>query len=188
TFDEAVTGFELGDIEVDNGTVGDFSGSGAVYTANITPVANGAVTVNVRSEERRVGRGNENTEAEEFSIEYDGTQPGVVISSSAGASTNISPIPITITFDEAVTGFELGDIEVDNGTVGDFSGSGAVYTANITPDANGAVTVNVAADVATDGSGNGNTASQFRIAYNDVPPADYNVVRSEARRVCYARV
>src|SRR5690606_39672783 len=148
----------------------------------------GAITVNVAAGVATDGSGNENTEAEEFSIEYDGTQPGVVISSSAGPSTKISPFPRTWSLDVAATGFELGDIEVDNGTVGDFSGSGAVYTANITPDANGAVTVNVAADVATDGSGNGNTASQFRIAYNDVPPADYNVVRSEARRVCYARV
>ncbi|SDH59386.1 IPT/TIG domain-containing protein, partial [Pedobacter terrae] len=99
----------------------------------------------------------------------DSQRPSVVISSTAGASggsTGTSPIPFTVTFSESVTGFVAGDITPGNATITGFSGSGTTYTFNATPTANGAVTVNVAANVAQDAAGNGNTAaSQFSITY-----------------------
>ncbi len=86
----------------------------------------------------------------------------MVISSTAGASggsTSTSPIPFTITFSESVTGFVAGDLSVGNATISGFSGSGTTYTFNATPTASGAVTINIAANVAQDAAGNGNTAS-----------------------------
>jgi hypothetical protein len=94
-------------------------------------------------------------------IVIDTTAPGLTLSSTAADPTSTSPIPVTAIFSEAVTGFTVGDITVGNGSVavGSLSGGGTTYTFNVTPSGNGVVTVDVAAGVAQDGSGNGNTAA-----------------------------
>jgi hypothetical protein len=108
-----------------------------------------------------------NSTANTFTV--DSQRPSVVISSttgSSGGSTGTSPIPFTVTFSEAVTGFVAGDITPANATISGFSGSGTTYTFNATPNANGAVTINISANVTIDAAGNGNTAaSQFSITY-----------------------
>ncbi|MBE5322360.1 hypothetical protein IM793_24680, partial [Pedobacter sp. MR2016-19] len=105
----------------------------------------------------------------------DSQRPSVVITSTAGASggsTSTSPIPVTVTFSETVTGFVAGDITPGNATISGFSGSGTTYTFNATPTANGAVTISIAANVALDAAGNGNTAaSQFSITYGQAVTA-----------------
>ena len=68
-------------------------------------------------------------------------------------------IPVAATFTKAVTGFTVGDVTVANGTAGNFSGSGASYTFDVTPSAIGRVAVDIAAGVAMDADGNGNTAA-----------------------------
>ncbi len=55
--------------------------------------------------------------------------PTVTVTSTAPDPTNVSPIPVTITFSESVTNFIVGDITVTNGTAGTFAGSGTTYTA-----------------------------------------------------------
>jgi hypothetical protein len=99
----------------------------------------------------------------------DTVRPSVAISSTAGANgstTVTSPIPFTVTFSEAVTGFVAGDVTVTNGTISGFSGSGTTYSFNVTPTASGAVTVNVPANVAQDRASNfNNTAIQYSISY-----------------------
>lgn len=159
TFSEAVTGFAVGDISVTNGSAGNFAGSGTTYTADITPSADGAITINVSGAVATDSAGNSNSAASELSRTYDQTIPSVSITSSAPSATNSSPIPVTITFSEAVTGFAVGDITVTNGSAGNFAGSGTTYTADITPSANGTVSVNVASSVAVDVAGNANSAA-----------------------------
>ncbi|MCY4564372.1 MAG: Ig-like domain-containing protein, partial [Gammaproteobacteria bacterium] len=63
---------------------------------------------------------------------------------------------VTIGFTKAVTGLEASEIEVDNGSASNFSGSGATYRLRVTPDAEfeGDVTVRVPAGVAVDGASN----------------------------------
>ena len=54
--------------------------------------------------------------------------------------------------------------------VGNFLGSAAAYTFDVTPNAIGQVTVDIAANVAEDAGGNGNTAAaqlQLGIPYDD---------------------
>lgn len=104
-----------------------------------------------------------------FAIVLDNTKPTIAISSSESNPTTANPINIVFTFSEAVTGFELGDITVENGTADNFiTTNSSEYSAHITPSASGSVTVDVAADVATDVVGNTNTAAtQFSITYND---------------------
>jgi len=97
----------------------------------------------------------------------DNIAPTVTLSSPAESITSISPIPVTITFSEDVTGFGIEDITVTNGEISNFVAlSATVYTVDITPSAQGTVTVNVAAGVATDMAGNGNTAAaELSITY-----------------------
>ncbi|AZI27898.1 hypothetical protein EA772_01985, partial [Pedobacter sp. G11] len=116
------------------------------------------------------------TVTDDANVTVDNVAPTVAISSTAapsGGSTSTSPIPFTVTFSESVTGFVTGDITSGNSTISGFSGSGTTYTFNATPTANGAVTMNIAANVAQDAAGNGNTAaSPFSITYvqaNQVP-------------------
>ena len=89
----------------------------------------------------------------------DHTAPTVTIT-DVPATSNAS-FTATFTFLEAVTGFALEGITVGNGTAADFTGvdGDRVFTALIRPSANGAVTVDVAGNVATDSVGNGNTAA-----------------------------
>jgi len=79
---------------------------------------------------------------------FDTTPPTVTLSSTEPSPTNASPIPVTATFSEDVTGFVLGDISVGGGFANNFAGSGSVYTFDVIPTSAGAVTVNVAASVA----------------------------------------
>ena len=88
--------------------------------------------------------------------------PSVSMSASPGVQVRLnSPVLVTVTFSEPVSGFTLGGITVANGTASGFSGSDgdSVYTFDVTPDALGEVTVDIPAGVATDGEGNDNTAA-----------------------------
>ncbi|WP_083937653.1 Ig-like domain-containing protein [Hymenobacter aerophilus] len=97
---------------------------------------------------------------------YHQSGPTVIISSAASSPTSTSPIPVTVTFSESVTGFVAGDVTISNGVLAGFAGSGPTYTFNVTPATAGTVTVNVAANAAQDQAGNGNTAApQFSIQY-----------------------
>ncbi|MCL1093340.1 Ig-like domain-containing protein [Shewanella kaireitica] len=170
SFSEAVTGFTSADISVSNATLSSFSGSGASYSALITPTAAGSVTVDVAADVAKDSADNGNTAATQLSVIYDASQPSVAIS---GASGNINAaFTATFTFSESVTGFDSADISVSNATLSSFSGSGASYSALITPTAAGSVTVDVAADVAKDVADNGNTAAtQLSVTYDASQPS-----------------
>ena len=93
--------------------------------------------------------------------------------------TSTAAFTATITFLEPVNGFAVGDITVGNGTAASFTGSNGdtVFTALITPTADGAVTVDVAADVATDAAGNGNTAAAQASSTYTAPLVDNTAPR-----------
>ncbi|MEC7753407.1 MAG: Ig-like domain-containing protein [Bacteroidota bacterium] len=165
TFSEDVTGFVIGDISLGNATASNFSQTSAsVYTADITPTADGTVTIDVAANVAQDAATNGNTAATQFSVEADLTNPGVVISSTAPDPTN-NTFTATFTFSEDVTGFTIGDITLGNATASNFSQTSAsVYTADITPTTDGTVTIDVAANVAQDAATNGNTAAtQFSV-------------------------
>jgi hypothetical protein len=114
-----------------------------------------------------------------FSGASDTTRPTVTITCAQTSPTATSPLNMTFTFSEDVSGFELGDITAGNGTAGNFATTSAsVYTCDVTPTATGAVTVDVAEGVAQDAAGNTNTAAtQFSItaivyALNDLFTTD----------------
>ncbi len=90
--------------------------------------------------------------------------------SEAGAPVRLgSPVSLEAAFNEPVTGFSLEDISVANGVAGNFAGSGSVYAFEVTPNAIGEVTIDVAADTAQGADGKGNIASglPLGIPYDD---------------------
>ncbi len=97
--------------------------------------------------------------------ELDNTLPTVTINQAAGQADPAvsSPITFDVVFSEAVTGFIGSDVTL-GGTAGattaSVTGSGATYTVSVSGmTGDGTVTASLAAGVATDLSGNGNSAS-----------------------------
>ncbi len=171
TFDEAVTDFTIGDISVGNGAASNLQATSAtIYTATITPATDGSVTVDVAGSVATDEAGNDNTAATQFSIANDETAPTLAITGPAGPVSGA--FTATFTFDEDVTDFTIGDISVGNGAASNFQATSAtIYTATITPAADGAVTLDVAGSVATDAAGNDNTAAtQFSITNDETAP------------------
>ena len=77
--------------------------------------------------------------------------PAVVLTSTVGSSTNAATVSVTATFSDDVLGFTADDISVTNGTASNLATTTAdsVYSFDITPSSDGAVTVQVPADVAS---------------------------------------
>ena len=163
TFSEPVTGFELPDLVVGNGSASELQGTEASYTATVTPAGTGAVTVDIAAGAAEDSAGNPSAAADQFSITADTTAPTVMITSAASEPVS-GPFPITVTFSEPVTGFELPDLVVGNGSASELQGTEASYTATVTPAGTGAVTVDIAAGAAEDSAGNPSAAAdQFSI-------------------------
>ena len=179
TFGEAVTGFELADINVTNGAASNVQGSGTTFTFDVTPTADGPVVVDVVAGAATGDVSGDPTSADQFTITSDTTAPGATITGPASPS-NDSPIQFTITFTESVTGFELGDITVVNGNTSNLQGSGASYTFDVTPLADGDVTVSVAAGLVADDAGNTNSAVDAVTVLSDTTAPTVVVDTTEA--------
>ena len=169
TFSEPVTGFELEDIQVTNGTASNFTKvSPQEYTATITPEAPGEVKVEVGEDFAEDAAGNGNQAAEPLVIEADLERPVVTIEGPT-EPVGMAGFEVTITFSEPVTGFELEDIQVTNGTASNFTKvSPQEYTATITPEEPGEVKVEVGEDFAEDAAGNGNQAAEPLVIERDL--------------------
>ena len=176
TSSEATTDFAVGDITVTNGSLSDFaSTSSTVYTATFTPTADGAVTIDVAAATFTDASSNNNTAADQFNWNYDTTGPTMVITAAEGAdgfTSNDATLSLTFASSEATSNFAVGDITVTNGALSSFSAtSSTVYTAMFTPTADGAVTIDVAANTFTDGLSNNNSAAdQFNWNYDSMAP------------------
>ncbi|WP_293233196.1 Ig-like domain-containing protein [Microcoleus sp. PH2017_05_CCC_O_A] len=96
--------------------------------------------------------------ADSKAIIVDTLVPNVTLTSTSPTTTN-APFLVTATFSESVTGFIASDVNLTNSTISNFTGSGTTYTFTVTPNANGAVTVDVPAARAIDTAGNNNTAA-----------------------------
>jgi hypothetical protein len=170
SFSETVSGFELNDIEVNNGEVSNFEGREDLYTFDFTPTADGLSTIDVREGAAQDAAGNLSEAASQFRIEIDKTKPTVeLISANSGFATGT--FKVTVIFSESVSGFELSDIEATNGEVSDLEGNGDTYTFDFTPSTDGLSTINVREGVAQDAAGNPNeAASEFGIAIDKTAP------------------
>ena len=81
-----------------------------------------------------------------------------------------APFSIAIVFSEPVTGFELEDLVVGNGSASELQGNNATCTVTITPAASGTVTVDIAAGASRDRAGSTSAAAdQFSIVAELTP-------------------
>ncbi|MEG4208367.1 FG-GAP-like repeat-containing protein, partial [Microcoleus sp. Pol7_A1] len=132
TFSENVAGFDNTDITVANATVGKFVTLDAkTYTFDITPTADGNVTVDVFAAKATDTASNNNTAATQLVRTADITPPTVALTSASPTTIN-APFLVTATFSENVTGFSTSGINVTNGTVSSFTGSGTTYNFTVT--------------------------------------------------------
>ena len=117
----------------------------------------------------------------QFTWTYDNTSPSVTIAGPNGVAT--AAFDVTVTFSESVTGLAANEITVTNGSVTSLSGSGTTYTATINPVLQTSVTVSIAAGVAEDLGGNGNTASNIYTRQAASPASEFEAKKAEIERV-----
>lgn len=158
-FSDAVDGFTRNDIDVHNGSVTAFSGSGSRYDATIRADDNGDVVVSVRSGAVHDSRNRPNPPSTPLMRTADVGRPVATLSSST-RTTVTGSFDVAISFSEPVTGLDLSDIRVVNGTPTGLRGSGRSYQATISPANDGTVMVRIVQDAATSGGGRANAASQ----------------------------
>ena len=130
----------------------------------------------------RSTKGNDLAELELLFCDMLDGRPVAVIRfvSAAGAPVRLgSPVSLETTFREPVSGFALEDVSVINGVAGNFAGSGAVYTFDVTPNVIGEVTVAIAAGVAEDADGSGNLASSLPLGIPYDDDGDGGISRDE---------
>ncbi|MEE5168273.1 Ig-like domain-containing protein [Pseudomonas alliivorans] len=151
TFSEAVTGFTNADLTVPNGTLSAVSSSdgGITWTATYTPDINVADTTNLISlnnagvTDLAGNAGTGTTSSPNFTIDTLQPTATIVIADSALSVGETSLV--TITFSEAVSGFNNADLTVANGTLSAVSSSdgGITWTATYTPTNNITSTTNL---------------------------------------------
>ncbi len=185
-FSEDVTDFERADISVTNGTAANFSGADDTYSVSVTPrdEYSGHVTVTVPAGAAVATADNTKGNvagSKSFSVNTTTppstttppnttTPPAVTIESWADFPAD-GPFDVTIGFSAPVSDFTLEDIAVTNGTAGNFMGTGAAYSVEITPASNfaGDVTVTVPASSAFDAANNGNLPGSASFAVDTTP-------------------
>ncbi|KJZ67908.1 glycosyl hydrolase [Pseudomonas fluorescens] len=140
TFSEAVTGLTLADFTVDNGTLSGLSTSDNItYTATFTPAASINDTTNIITldntgiADAASNTGSGTTDSNNYVIDSLRPTATIVVADSTLSAGETSLV--TITFSEAVSGFDNSDLSIPNGTLSAVSSSdgGITWTATFTP-------------------------------------------------------
>lgn len=180
-FSEAVTGFDEDNLSVGNGVISNFVNVSATQaTFDVTPTEDGDVTIDIGFGGAMDLAGNPSATATQVVVVSDKTKPTVSFSPILSSATNTALIGVTATFSESVTGFDLSDLSVSNGTASNFAGSGSVYTFDIEPTADGEVTVTLAADSLMDLAGNKNLTTDYSFTSDRTAPNAPNVATPAA--------
>lgn len=182
TFDEAVNGLDVSDFEVVRGTASDVlpaSGPASVYTVTITPTVDGDVEVtlpfnSVLDDDDNLPNLVSNTLITEYIAP---SIPTVTLLNPISGPIVSGTYTVDIEFLEDVTGLELTDFVVTNGTASNLtpaSGPEFLYTVDITPTATGLVSVFLPSGSVTDDDGEGQTNPDSRYLYaNNLPAGAY---------------
>ncbi|MCI4432841.1 MAG: S8 family serine peptidase [Nitrosopumilus sp.] len=164
-FSEIVTGVEIGDYTVVNGTTSGFvSLNATTFTVQVTPTLS-HITINMPFSAATDTAGNPSTAAH-LEVTFDNTPPTVVLSTLQNP-THVSPFTVTAKFSEIVTGVDTADLMVVGGTKSNFVAiNGDTYTVDVTPTIN-PIIINMASSAASDMAGNNNTAAnQLSVTYS----------------------
>uniref|UniRef100_UPI0013DF3BC9 Ig-like domain-containing protein n=1 Tax=Pararhodobacter zhoushanensis TaxID=2479545 RepID=UPI0013DF3BC9 len=170
TFSEPVTGLSLSDFATSNADLAGLSGSGAVYTVQVT-ASQVSHSIQLPAGVAQDAFANLSEASNLFANTPDGVAPVVTISGLPASFLPGDVLSATFSFSEPVTGFELADISVLNGTASGLSGGPSVYSATVTPNGAGAVVVSLGDGAAIDASGQGSAAASASSALNSVSVA-----------------
>ena len=179
TFSEPVQGFEAADLSVTNGAVSNFAAMTAgtfsrIYTARITPTAQGAVTINVAAN-AATDAASMNSQAGMLIVTYDTAAPTVTLAHQDGAAFVTGAFMMRASFSEDITGLDVQDFVVENATVSNLSTDLRIKTFIVTPvfdrDTDGAVSIRLPVGVYQDLAGNTNSeAARFQIDVDLLAP------------------
>jgi FG-GAP repeat. len=143
TFSEAVTGLDIADFTVANGGLSSLSSSdgGITWAATLTPSAatqdsSNLITLDNTAYADLAGNtGTGTSDSNNYAIDTLRPTATIVVANTALAAGETSLV--TITFNEAITGFTTADLTVANGTLSSVSSSdgGTTWTATLTPTA-----------------------------------------------------
>ncbi len=180
-FSEVVTGFDVNDVSVGNGAISDFvSVNSTQATFNVTPAADGSVTIDIAAGAAADLASNASNAATQASVVSDTMKPTVTFTPSIDGVSNVSVIGVTVAFSESVSGFDLSDLAITNGSASELTGSGSSYSFNLTPAADGEVLVSLAAGSVADAAGNSNDAAELQIRSDRTAPSAPSVTSPAA--------
>lgn len=166
TFSEAVVGLDLGDMTVANGALSNLSTADNItYTATLTPTAGvsdatNVITLDCSGVSDRAGNvGSGTLTSNNYEVR---SIPTAVISLTDSALTRGETAIVTFAFSEAVSGFTLADVTVENGVISSLSTTdgGITWTGILTPNDNWADASNV---ITLDNSGVQNLAGHVGV-------------------------
>lgn len=158
-FSDIVTGFDLTDFIVTNGVASNLAGSDDSFTFDITPSADGEVIVSLPEDVVEAGTSNGN-DSTGYSLTYDGTAPSVVLDTDVSGTIQTSVFDIEVVFSEPIVGFEDADLQLVNAEVlSVLNTNDSLFTVSLRAQAEGQITVDLAAGMADDLAGNSNTAA-----------------------------
>jgi len=180
TLSEPSTDFTAAKVAATGGTLSNFAGSGSQYTATFTPAANfaGQGSVSVATNAFADAAGNTNATGASVAFQIDLVRPTVAISANPTTLAAGATATVTFTLSELSTDFTAAKVAATGGTLSNFAGSGAQYTATFTPAANfaGQGSVAVAAGAFADAAGNTNaTGAVVNLAIDTVAPSVVSV-------------
>ncbi|MFB4391375.1 MULTISPECIES: Ig-like domain-containing protein [unclassified Pseudomonas] len=195
TFSEAVTNFTNADLTIANGTLSNVTSSdgGITWTATFTPTSNIAdatniITLNNAGVTDLAGNaGVGTTDSNNYAIDTVRPTATIVVSDTALRAGETSLV--TITFSEAVTGFNNLDLNVQGGTLSAVSSSdgGITWIATFTPtgniaDATNVITLNNAGVTDLAGNAGSGTTDSNNYAIDTQRPTATIVVSDTALR------
>ncbi|MBN1953055.1 MAG: T9SS type A sorting domain-containing protein [Bacteroidales bacterium] len=163
--DELVSGLTLDDIIVTNGTASNLvvvpvdkgmpSPESASYRVDITPIAEGEVSIEIPADAVYDNAGNTNSAASASYI-YDLTGPTPSMTAGSSELSNNETGQLTITFDEPVTGLSADAFVITNGTAGSLTTltEGTEYKLDVNVSDQGMVVVELPAGAVADEAGN----------------------------------
>ncbi|MBL0841916.1 Ig-like domain-containing protein [Pseudomonas mediterranea] len=185
TFSEAVTGFDNSDLSVANGTLSAVSSSdgGITWTATLTPTlgivdATNVITLtNTGFSDAAGNTGTGTTNSNNYQVDTNVPTATIVVADSSLSIGETSLV--TITFNEAVNGFDNSDLTVSNGTLTNVSSSdgGVTWTATFTPSVGVSDTSNL---ITLDNTGVRNGASNAGVGTTDSNNYAVDTVRPTA--------
>lgn len=174
SFSEVVSGFDITDITVGNGTIGALTTPDSIsFTVTINPSADGEVTLEVAENRVQDAAGNFNTASNKQITQFDNTPPELFLE-NVPAFTNSNDFQVDFVVSEDLNaGVPVSSYNIDNAEVIDFVTLPSDFAVGLLLRPSGAdnVLVSFPANIAQDKFGNSNAASEvYVIKYDDTVP------------------